>query len=139
MTAKEWLNRGFRIDREIQILEQEKSAAFERVTALGGGSNDTPVKTSKQNMSEAKYINYLAYTEKIDTRLSELYKVKAEIHTTISAVQNPIFRQLLELRYLQFKRWEQIAVIMNYSFDYVKGFLHASALREIKKITQNNT
>ena len=48
MTAKEWLNRGFRIDRDIPMLEQEKSAAFERVTALGGWSNDTPVKTSKQ-------------------------------------------------------------------------------------------
>lgn len=136
MTAKEWLNRGFRIDREIQILEQEKSAAFERVTALGGWSNDTPVKTSKQNMSEAKYINYLAYTEKIDIRLSELHKVKAEIHTAISDVQNPIFRQLLELRYLQFKRWEQIAVLLDYKDVRHVYRLHGNALKEIgEKLT----
>ena len=45
-------------------------------------------------------------------------------------MRNPEYQTLLELRYLCFKTWEQIAVLMNYSTKYLFE-LHARALRSI--------
>ncbi len=136
MTTKEWLNRGWRIENEIEILQREKELAFERITSASCANDDVRVMKSEQNSSENKLINYLAYNDKIDTRIDELYQVKQEIHEAISRVQNPIFRQLLELRYLQFKRWEQIAVLLDYKDVRHVYRLHGNALKEIgEKLT----
>ena len=50
---------------------------------------------------------------------------------TIKAVADPECQTLLELRYLCFKTWEQIAVDMQYSTRNIYK-LHDRAIKEIK-------
>ena len=56
---------------------------------------------------------------------------KAEITSKIKRIEKPEYQILLELRYLQFKKWEQIAVEMAYSIQHIFR-MHAKALKFIK-------
>jgi len=50
--------------------------------------------------------------------------------SVIKAVTDPGYQTLLELRFLCFRTWEQIAVDMNYSIQHIYR-LYDKALKEI--------
>lgn len=131
MTTKEWLKRGWKLDREIQQLIEAREEAFTAATSTTSNTEGEKIQTSQKNTSEAKIIRYTAYTEQIDRRIDELYRIKQEILEAVSAVENVTCRTLLFERYVMFKTWEKIAVDMNYSWRQVVR-LHGKALREIK-------
>lgn len=60
-----------------------------------------------------------------------LIDIKVRIAHTIKAVDNIELQLLLELRYLCYHTWEQIAVELEYCIDNVYK-LHRRALRLIK-------
>jgi hypothetical protein len=68
--------------------------------------------------------------DEINAEIDRLVDLKRDIHAVIGEVQDLEYQTLLELRYLCFKTWEQIAVLMNYSTKYLFD-LHARALREV--------
>lgn len=72
---------------------------------------------------------------KIDNRIDELMRVKAEILEAVNRVQDGAFRQLLTRRYIEFKTWEQIAVDMNYSYRQVTR-MHGRALLALKDVLE---
>lgn len=132
MTAKEFLQRATRLDDEINTMQQsldEMRSMAERVTASisaaphGGGDDH-----SRENI----IIKICDLNAKIEERIDELVTVKAEIVDRINQIQNANYRLLLWKRYIQGKRWEQIAVDMNYSDRQVKR-VHGYALLEIGK------
>ena len=57
--------------------------------------------------------------------------VKREIGGVIESVDKPVYRQLLEYRYLCGWDWRKIASKMHYSIDRV-WHIHSEALREMK-------
>ena len=57
--------------------------------------------------------------------------LKRDMVSIIKAVQNTEYQTLLELRYLCFKTWEQIAVAMGYNLRHVYR-LHDEAVESIK-------
>ena len=67
----------------------------------------------------------------INADIDQLVDLKREIVSTIKAVEAPEYQTLLELRYLCFKTWEQIAVDMQYSTRNIYK-LHECAIRRIK-------
>ena len=67
----------------------------------------------------------------INTDIDSLIALKREIVSTIKAVPNLEYQTLLELRYLCFKSWDQIAVKMGYDLRYTHK-LHKRALEECK-------
>ena len=68
--------------------------------------------------------------EEINVEIDRLVDLKREIREVISGVHNLEYQTLLELRYLCFKSWEQIAVLMNYNCNYVFD-LHKRALKAV--------
>ena len=133
MTTKEWLKRGWKLDREINQLIEARDEAFTAATSTTCGTEGEKIQVSQKNTSEAKIIRYTAYTEQIDKRIDELYRIKQEILEAVSAVENATYRTLLFERYIMFKTWEQIAVDMNYSYMHVAR-LHGKALQEVKML-----
>ena len=131
MTTKEWLKRGWKLDREINQLIEARDEAFAAATSTTCGTEGEKIQASQKNASEAKIIRYTAYTEQIDKRIDELYRIKQEVLDAVSAVENAAYRTLLFERYVLFKTWEQIAVDMNYSWRQIAR-LHGKALGEIK-------
>ncbi len=56
-----------------------------------------------------------------------------ELTAVVKKVKNPEFRTLLELRYLCFKTWEQIAVDMDYDLRWIYR-MHKNALDAVREI-----
>lgn len=134
MTVKEWLSRGYKIDREINALLSEREEAFAlacKVTAPP--SDNEKVSATTGNGSEARFIKYADYSKLIDRRIDELYRIKSEIMTVITLIDNNTYRTLLIMRYVQFKTWEQIAEGMGYSDKWVRTYLHKMALEMCEK------
>ena len=67
----------------------------------------------------------------INADIDSLVDLKAEMVSVIKNVRNPELQTLLELRYLCFKTWEQIAVELGYSIESIYR-LHREALKNIK-------
>lgn len=132
MTAKQWLNRGYRINEEInELIKEQKQALLQATsTALCGGEK---VQSSNENTVERRFVNYAAYSETIDKRIDELYSIKNEILAAINEVEDNTLRRLLILRYIKFYTWEEIAEKMNYSMRRVYDF-NGRALKHIFEI-----
>jgi DNA-directed RNA polymerase specialized sigma subunit len=66
----------------------------------------------------------------INHDIDRLVDLKREMVKLIKAVDNTEYQTLLELRYLCFKTWEQIAVDMGYNVRHVYR-LHDEAVESI--------
>lgn len=135
MTVMAWLNRGYRLDKEINALLRERERALELATKATAAAGGEKVQTSRGNTSEARFINYAEYTKIIDDRIDELYAIKQEIIKAIDGVGDNTLRQLLIHRYIEFMRWESIAAEMCYSKRQVTR-MHGKALLKIKDVLE---
>jgi hypothetical protein len=134
ISAKDYLSRAYRIDQRINSkLEQmlslrslaEKAAPV--LTGMPKGKGSDP---HQMESTIAKIVDLEAL---IDKDLKRLVDTKHEIITVIKCVEPVELQTLLELRYLSFKTWEQIAVEMNFDRRHVTR-LHGKALLEVEVI-----
>lgn len=133
MTVKEWLSRGYKIDREINALLSEHEEAFALACKVSAPPSDNEkVSATTGNGSEARFIKYADYSKLIDRRIDELYRIKSEIMTVITLIDNNTYRTLLIMRYVQFKTWEQIAEGMGYDLRWIYR-VHKKALNTCEK------
>lgn len=131
MSTKEWLSRAWKIDNEITALERELLSARERMLSVTAHYSDIKVQTSRGNKTEDATLKYIEYKNKLECRIDDLYAVKCEIADAISKVDNPTYRTLLTLRYLQFMTWERIAEEMHIDGRHIYK-LHNKALYVIR-------
>lgn len=69
--------------------------------------------------------------KKLERLNDDMFKAVA----IVQAMPTPAYRQLITLRYLTGKMsWEDVAEVMGYSVDHVKGHMHRAALREAGKV-----
>ena len=129
MTAKEYLSQAYRLDQRINSkLEQVESLnglATKVSSTLTGMPKNPNHATSTMADAVSKIIDLQA---EINNDIDRLVDLKREMVTVIKAVANTECQTLLELRYLCFKTWEQIAVEMNYTVRNVH-LLHKEALQ----------
>lgn len=142
MTTKEWLSRGWRIDREIKELEQAQQEALTLATRTTAGADGERVDGTSGNSSERAMVAYAdkaaEYAELIEGKIRELVGIKAEIIRAVERVENPTLRAVLVARYINFKTWEQIAVELSYSYMHVCR-LHGRALVEVQDVIECDT
>lgn len=131
MTTKEYLSKAYRIDQRINSkLEQIKNLR-ELATKATSTLNTTGASSNKNVHSmEDIIVKMLDLENEINNDIDTLVDLKAEIISKIKQVEDPEFRMLLELRYLCFKKWEQIAVEMGYDLRWIHR-LHNKALEKI--------
>ena len=63
----------------------------------------------------------------INTEIDKLVEKRKEIESVIRAVEDSTLRTLLEYRYINGKKWEEIALMMGYDYRWVLR-LHGRAL-----------
>ena len=80
---------------------------------------------------ESNVVKIVDLEREINEDIDMLIEVKKGIMAMIKKVENPEYQTLLELRYLCFKRWEQIALDMDYSIQHTFR-IHNKALEKIK-------
>lgn len=138
MTVKEWLNRGWELDKEINQLLQSQREALTRATKTTCTSADEKVQTSKNNTTENKFVSYAEYSDMADKRIDELYEIKKEILAAVKELEDSTLRTLLVARYINFKTWEQIAADMHYSYKHIVHILHPKALSKLENVIECN-
>lgn len=128
MTAKEYLNQAHHIDRCINSgLEQIASLRGLAVKATQTFSDMPGSPNRNIHKTEDIILKIVDMEDDLKRSMERLVDLKAEIMSVIAKVEDAEYRTLLELRYLCFKTWEQIAVEMGYELRWVYR-LHQKAL-----------
>ena len=114
-----------RLKREQRNLEKLMSVAEYRSPAFdgvgGGGSGDKICAAVSRIMEEEQRVQ----------ELTDLYTAKyVEIEQTIRSIDNDTLEEVLELRYLLYQKWEDIAAAMHRDLRWVYR-LHGKALEKL--------
>ena len=142
MTAKEYLQQAYILDRRINItlakIEKMESAleykspSFDSIGGSGQGDNMAD--------TIAKIVDYKTQAQKL---ISELVDKRLEIEYAVQSVPDSVQREILERRYLLYQAWEShldkhtgeitkgIAESMGYSIQHIFR-LHGLALKNIQ-------
>lgn len=132
MTAKEFLSQAFYLDKRIK----GKLKQIERLRGLAEGAmvsfSDMPKIMGDHRRSKVEeYAVHIADLEKeLASDIENMKKLQKDIKEAIARIGNIQLETILELRYLSYLQWPEIAAEMNYSADYVFQ-LHRRALRMI--------
>lgn len=133
-SAKRYLQQIMRLDtkinRDIEELHRLKAMVTKITPTLkpdvvsGGGSQD------KLSDAVAKIVDLEA---EINREIDRLVDARAAVTATIDKVEDARLHTVLNMRYVQFKTFEQIAAEMNYTYRWV-CIMHGRALQEVEKI-----
>ncbi|PKM38657.1 MAG: hypothetical protein CVV04_14420 [Firmicutes bacterium HGW-Firmicutes-9] len=131
MSTKDYLSQAYRIDQRINSkLAQVMSLRDLLSKATGTLSGAPKAATPNPHSMEDTIAKMVDLENEINEDIDALIDLKSEIMRRIKRVENTEYQTILELRYLCFKRWEEIAVDMGYSLRRLYE-LHDCALEEI--------
>ena len=132
MTAKQYLRQAYRLNQRINSKLTQISLLRGNATNITANLNEVIVQTSHDNTKmENTILKIIKQEREIDEEIDMLVELKDEIRRVINGVKNIEYRLVLELRYLCFRSWEEIAVEMDYSIDYVFK-IHRKALEMVE-------
>ncbi len=121
--AVELFNKARLLDMEIDTLIEESQSIRDMATRVTSTINDMPGAPLKNNdRFQDTMVSLIDYERKINSRIDELVNLKQEINDIINKLPRLEHRIVLTKRYLQRKRWEQIAVEMKYEERQVRRF-----------------
>ena len=85
---------------------------------------------------ESKALELIKLKNDIDLHNIEIDRFRKEIEGVIDKVDDDNLKTLLRLRYLEFKKWEDIMYILNYSRRNV-FYARDKALKEVEKVLKD--
>lgn len=106
---------------ELRLNKMSPSLGTQDGMPKGSGSSDLSGYAARLDELERKYM------EKLD----KAARLICDISRDIDAMENPIERTLLRLRYICGDTWEQIAVELGYSWQWTHK-IHAKALKHFE-------
>jgi len=129
-TAKQYLNRVRRIDKEISALLRLVQSTRESLESITQNYNSDGAQVTKD---PHKFDRLIELEALVDSKVDEQIELKAEILRTIMQLDDRRQRLVLMEYYIEMKTWEQVAVDLNYSYMHITR-LHGYALKEVQKI-----
>ena len=131
MTARDYLSQAYRLDQRINSKLEQVESLNELATKVSSTLTGMPKNPNRATSTMADTVTkIIALQAEINNDIERLVDLKREMVAVIKAVANTERQTLLELRYLCFKTWEQIAVEMNYTVRNVH-LLHKEALKAV--------
>ena len=132
MTAKEYLSEAFELKRRIEI--KMKRAEVLRKLAERARVEISEIPKSQNHLKspmEEAMIRLLTVEEEILHDTDELTRVMRSIQSSINDVPDSSCRLILEMRYLAFMKWEDIASELGWTERNV-FYVHGKALHLVK-------
>lgn len=128
MTAKEYLSQAFILDKRIQVKERRLEWLKNHASYVSNNLTEV-VKSSLSHRSavEEAVVKIVDLEKEVMNDINKMIELKKEIASVIRSVNNIECETLLEMRYLTFMNWEEIASHLNYSNRYIYH-LHRKAL-----------
>ena len=119
--AKDYLSKAYRIDTRINSkIEQVNSLHSLATKATSTLSDIPPSGTRNVHRMEDIIAKIIKLEEEINADIDELVDLKRNITQLIKKIENTEYQTLLELRYLTFKKWEEISIEMDcYSVQHI--------------------
>ena len=137
MTAKEYLNQVRNLESKMKILKEEIDTLREMVVSTGAIQQGERVLSSG---TQDKMAETICKINEKDCEWNDLMRefalARANVIINIQKLNNPEYEQILYKRYCQSKKWEEIALEMNYTYQWVCK-LHGRALLELDKVLNN--
>ena len=131
MNAKEYLSQAYRIDQRINSKLAQVMSLRDLLGKATGTLSGAPKAASPNPHSMEEIIAKMVDLEgEINDDIDALVDLKAEIMRRIKRVENTEYQTILELRYLCFNRWEEIAVELGYTQRHLLR-MHDLALESI--------
>ena len=129
--VKYYLNQVYRIEKMLKMLEREYNQKVKEIDNISISNSEIKL-ISVSSKVENKVIELLALEN--DIKECKIKKEVAidEISKVIDKVDDETLKKLLKLRYLEFRKWDSIAEILNYSEQHTHR-LHNKALKIIDK------
>lgn len=127
----QYLKRYQSINKSIDQKLEEIAMWRNRASKMGHSLSDMPRGGERQDLIQSAIDKICELETSINSEIDQLMLVHQDIENIINQVQNEVLGTLLKCRYLNGFTWEQIAVLMNYSYSQVCR-LHGKALNEVK-------
>lgn len=128
-----YLNRNYRIEMRIKAKRDRIEHLHNICESTTQELKPVVVYTGPSNKLERCLTEAVDLETEIRSEIAELERVQRE---TAEAIRDLLIDitlvTLMEMRYLSDKRWEEIAVDMNYAYRWVQR-LHARALRQMQE------
>lgn len=132
MTAKEYLSQARYLDLRINNKIRQVAMLHELATKCTSTISDMPRNPSPGRSAMADTIGKIIDLEaEINRDIDRLVDLKREMSGVINAVEDTQCQMLLEMRYICFRSWEEIAVEMNFNIRHIYR-IHRQALKNIR-------
>ena len=130
--AKKYLSQAFGLNQRIESRLKQIDELHDLATKATVTYSDMPRNPNKGHSKvEDTVIKIMELEEEIKRDMDTLVNLKQDIIRRIKAVKDPELQTILDLRYLAYMRWEEIAIELNYGIANV-FILHRRALDEIE-------
>ena len=136
MTAKDYLKDIRKLDLEIQTLQEQISLLRKNAEGLRAMElSDMPKGGKGKDLSD--YVAEIADLQMVCVQhVSALIMKKQEAIERIMSIDGSELRNVLLLRYIQCKEWDEIADMLQYNLRTIFR-LHGEALKEFGDVVSN--
>lgn len=118
-----------KINADIEELAQLEALATKTTSAIGGERVQTSGSQEKMADCITKIVDM---QNQITKEIDKFIEFKDEARKLICDACDPECISLLHKRYIMYKKWEEIAVEMDFTYQWVSGGLHQRALSQVQ-------
>jgi len=139
MNAKQYLRRIRFLDKMISAKLEQIEILHAQATKITVVLSNTPKveSSAEQDKLAATVAKIVDLKKALREELDEYISLKAEAIRLINSMPDCRHRLVLMHRYINGQTWEQIAVEMHYTYQWVH-VLHGRALREFEKVMEHD-
>ncbi len=127
MNAKEYLSRAFELDRRITIKIEQLKQLRDLAQKCTSVISDLPKGKTAGSRLEETVCRIVDYETDLNADIDALVDMKREIERVIAVVPDTMQQLLLQMRYLNFSSWEDIAEALCVTYNHVFK-IHRDAL-----------
>ncbi len=132
MTAREFLSRAFKLEKEIEFKTKLLESLKSQTACTSPVISDLPRPPHRNgSIVESTALRIVSLENEIEAYQEELEKVRDEIVMAIRGVGSTELETLLEMRYLCYLDWGEISARFGYASNYIFR-KHREALRRVR-------
>ena len=130
--AKKYLSQAFGLNQRIESKIDQIAVLNDLASKATVTYSDMPKSPNRDgSRMEDAIIKIIDLESEINKDIRKLMELKKDIIRRVKSVESAELQTILELRYLSYMRWEEIAIELGYGIDNVYH-LHRKALHEIE-------
>lgn len=131
-----YINRAYELTKIKQRLEREYNQKLKEMDSISVSCEEIKA-SSIASKVENKAIDLVSLKKDIDLHNLKIQEVKREIACVIDKLEDDTLKNLLRLRYLEFRKWEDIAYILGFTKRHIHRKYNI-ALDRLNKVYNNN-